>query len=61
MVITGDTSQIVTSNKPTPEFYRPDVLPVSQQCRSTEWKSITIDEIVQSRLTRRSFDLVFDH
>ena len=58
-MITRATSQIVTSNKPTPEFYRPDVLPVSQQCRSTEWKSITIDEIVQ--FTRRSFDPVFDH
>jgi len=32
------SSQIVTTNKPTPSFYQPDALPVTQSCQSTEGK-----------------------
>jgi len=40
------SSQIVTTNKPTPRFYRPDALPVTRQCQK-HWN----DKVSLSKLT----------
>jgi len=33
------SSQIITTNKPTPNFYRPDSLPVAKQTVSEHWRA----------------------
>jgi len=44
----------VRSSPPTkkyPVFYRPDALPVAQQCQSTEGKNITFNGLAYPKLT----------
>jgi len=46
------SSQIVTTNKPTPSFfYRPDGLPVThKQCQSTEGKELHSMDLITPKL-----------
>ena len=47
------SSQIITTNKPTPSFFtgRMPFLSPNQQCQSTEWKNITFHGLAYPELT----------
>jgi len=57
------SSQIVTTNKPTPSFFsgRMPFLSPNQQCQSTEGKNITLDGLAHPKLTWESSNFVFNH
>jgi len=69
VVITGaisrakSSSQIITTNKPTPSFFtdRKPFLSLNQQCQSTEGENITFHGLAYPKLTWGSSDFVSDH
>jgi len=56
-----NSSQIITTNKPTSSFFTgwmPFLSP-NQQCQNTEWKNITFHGLAYPKLTWGSSNVVF--
>jgi len=64
MVVTAGAirCQIITTNKPTPSFYRSDALPVAQPTVSKHWRETChVPWTCLPKLTWGSSNFVFDH